>query len=164
MRSVPQDDQLVYVGLDVHKDSITAGVLWPGRDTPELERFFADEVCLRRFLEPLGDPRRLRVCYEAGPTGFELARLLQALRVPCEVIAPSLIPRAPGERVKTDRRDARRLVRLFRSGQLTAIHVPSRQEEAVRDLCRARTDMVIDRNRARHRLSKVLLRHGECYR
>jgi transposase len=164
MRSVPQDSEAVYVGLDVHKDSITAGVLWPGQDSPELDRFFADEVCLRRFLEPLGDPKRLRVCYEAGPTGFELARLLQALRVPCAVIAPSLIPRAPGERIKTDRRDARRLVRLLRAGQLTAIHVPSRQEEAVRDLCRARTDMVIDRNRARHRLSKFLLRHGEVYR
>jgi transposase len=83
MRSVPQDNQLVYVGLDVHKDSISAGVLTPGRETPEVDRFFADEVCLQRFLEPLGDPKRLRVCYEAGPTGFELARLLQALRVPC---------------------------------------------------------------------------------
>jgi transposase len=164
MRSVSQDNQLVYVGLDVHKDSISAGVLTPGREAPEVDRFFADEVCLRRFLEPLGDPKRLRVCYEAGPTGFELARLLQALRVHCEVIAPSLIPRAPGDRIKTDRRDARRLVRLFAAGQLIRIHVPSRQEEAVRDLCRARTDMVIDRNRARHRLSKFLLRHGEVYR
>src|SRR6516165_7375245 len=146
MRSVPHDAEAVYVGLDVHKDSITAGVLQPGRQTPELERFFHDEVSVRRFLDRLGDRRRLRVCYEAGPTGFELARLLEALRVDYLVAAPSLIPRAPGDRVKTDRRDARRLTRLFQGGQLTAIHVPTRQEEAVRDLCRTRTDMVIDLN------------------
>ena len=164
MRSVPHDAEAVYVGLDVHKDSITAGVLQPGRQTPELERFFHDEVSVRRFLDRLGDRRRLRVCYEAGPTGFELARLLEALRVDYLVAAPSLIPRAPGDRVKTDRRDARRLTRLFQGGQLTAIHVPTRQEEAVRDLCRTRTDMVIDLGRARHRFSKFLLRHDHPYR
>jgi transposase len=133
-------------------------------ESPEFERFFHDEVSIRRFVDRLGDRRQLRVCYEAGPTGLELARLLEALRVPCEVIAPSLIPRAPGDRVKTDRRDARRLARLLRAGELTPIHVPTRQEEAVRDLCRARTDMVIDLNRGRHRLSKFLLRHGQPYR
>jgi transposase len=164
MRSVSENSEVVYVGLDVHKDSISAGVCWPGRESPEFERFFHDEVSIRRFVDRLGDRRQLRVCYEAGPTGLELARLLEALRVPCEVIAPSLIPRAPGDRVKTDRRDARRLARLLRAGELTPIHVPTRQEEAVRDLCRARTDMVIDLNRGRHRLSKFLLRHGQPYR
>jgi transposase len=82
----------------------------------------------------------------------------------CEVIAPSLIPKAPGDRVKTDKRDARRLARLFRAGQLTAVRVPTPAEEAVRDLCRAREDMVIDRTRARHRLDKFLLRHGRIWR
>jgi transposase len=164
MRSVPQDAEAVYVGLDVHKDSITAGVLGPGQHAPELERFFHDELSIRRFLDRVGDRRRLRVCYEAGPTGFELARLLEAPRVECVVVAPSLIPRAPGDRVKTDRRDARRLTRLLQASQLTPIHIPTRQEEAVRDLCRTRTDMLIDLNRARHRLSKFLLRHGLPYR
>ena len=164
MRSVPHDVEAVYVGLDVHKDSITAGVLGPARETPEVERFFHDELSIRRFLDRLGDRNRLRVCYEAGPTGFELARLLEALRVDCVVVAPSLIPRAPGDRVKTDRRDARRLTRLFQGGQLTPIHVPTRQDEAIRDLCRTRTDMLIDLNRGRHRLSKFLLRHGLPYR
>jgi transposase len=163
MCSVPQDG-LVFVGLDVHKDSISAGVLPADRETPELERFFHDETSVRRFVDRLGDRARLRVCYEAGPTGFELERLFRALRVDCAVIAPSLIPKAPGDRIKTDRRDARRLARLHRAGQLIAIHVPTRQEEAVRDLCRARTDMLIDLQRARHRLSKFLLRHDHPWR
>ena len=103
-------------------------------------------------------------CYEAGPTGYELCRWLSRAGVRCEVIAPSLIPTRPGDRVKTDRRDARRLALLFRGGQLTAVRVPTPEEEAVRDLCRARADMVLDRTRARHRLSKFLLRHGRVWR
>jgi transposase len=103
-------------------------------------------------------------CYEAGPTGYELARTLRRAGIRCEVIAPSLIPTRPGDRVKTDKRDARRLAVLFRAGQLTAVRVPTVAEEAVRDLCRARADMVIDRTRARHRLGKFLLRHGRIWR
>jgi transposase len=99
-----------------------------------------------------------------GPTGFELARLLDRLHVRCEVIAPSLTPKAPGDRVKTDRRDARRLARLHRAGELVAIRIPTLAEEAVRNLCRARADMVTDRTCARHRLSKFLLRHGRAWR
>jgi transposase len=95
-----------------------------------------------------------------GPTGYELARLLQRMHVRCEVIAPSLIPRPPATRPETDRWDCRRLARLHRAGELVAIRIPTIQEEAVRDLCRARADMVEDRTRARHRLSKFLLRHG----
>jgi transposase len=110
------------------------------------------------------DPRRVWACYEAGPTGYELARLLRGLGVRCEVIAPSLIPARPGDRVKTDRRDAIRLAGLFRGGQLSSVRVPTVAEEAVRDLCRARADMVIDRTRARHRLGKFLLRHGRVWR
>jgi transposase len=106
----------------------------------------------------------VRACSEAGPTGYELARLLRSLGVHCEVIAPSLIPTAPGDRIKTDKRDARRLVRLYRAGELTAIRVPTVAEEAVRDLCRARADMVIDQTRARHRLGTFLLRHGRVWR
>src|SRR5207237_9330903 len=110
------------------------------------------------------EPRALRACYEAGPTGYELHRLFTSLGVRCQVIAPSLIPKAPGDRIKTDRRDARRLARLHRAGELTAIRVPSLAEESVRDLCRARDDAVADRTRARHRLSKFLLRHGVVWR
>ena len=154
----------IHLGLDVHKDTISAAILAPDRDGPDVERIPHDEVSVRRLVGRLGDPRWLRACYEAGPTGFELVRLLERLQVRCEVIAPSLIPKAPGDKVKTDRRDCRRLARLHRAGELVAIRVPTVQEEAVRDLCRARADMVEDRTRARHRLSKFLLRHGRPWR
>jgi transposase len=153
-----------HLGLDVHKDTISVAILAPDRDGPDVERIPHDEVSVRRLVGRLGDPRWLRACYEAGPTGYELARLLERMHVRCEVIAPSLIPKAPGDRVKTDRRDCRRLARLHRAGELVAIRIPTIQEEAVRDLCRARADMVEDRTRARHRLSKFLLRHGRPWR
>jgi transposase len=153
-----------HLGLDVHKDTISVAILAPDRDGPDVERIPHDEASVRRLVGRLGDPRWLRACYEAGPTGYELARLLERMHVRCEVIAPSLIPKAPGDRVKTDRRDCRRLGRLHRAGELVAIRIPTTQEEAVRDLCRARADMVEDRTRARHRLSKFLLRHGRPWR
>jgi transposase len=153
-----------HLGLDVHKDTISVAILAPDRDGPDVERIAHDEASIRRLVGRLGDPRWLRACYEAGPTGYELARLLAGMGVRCEVIAPSLIPKAPGDKVKTDRRDCRRLARLYRAGELVAIRIPSVQEEAVRDLCRARADLVQDRTRARHRLSKFLLRHGRPWR
>jgi transposase len=110
------------------------------------------------------DRRALRVCYEAGPTGYDLARMLIRWGVSCDVIAPSLVPKAASDKVKTDKRDARRLARLHRAGELTAIHIPTPEQEAVRDLCRARVDVGIERTRARHRLSKFLLRHSQIYR
>jgi transposase len=153
-----------HLGLDVHKDTISVAILALDRDGPDVERIAHDEASVRRLVGRLGDPRWLRACYEAGPTGYELTRLLAGMGVRCEVIAPSLIPKAPGDRVKTDRRDCRRLARLHRAGELVAIRIPSVQEEAVRDLCRARADLVQDRTRARHRLSKFLLRHGRPWR
>jgi transposase len=153
-----------YLGLDVHKDTISVAILAPDCDGPEVERISHDEASVRRLVGRLGDPRWLRACYEAGPTGYDLARLLASIGVRCEVIAPSLIPKAPGDRVKTDRRDCRRLARLHRAGELVAIRIPTPTEEAVRDLCRARADLVEDRTRARHRLSKFLLRHGRVWR
>jgi transposase len=153
-----------WVGLDVHRDSITSAVLPPGADTALIDRWFHDEASVRRFVSSLGNPQAVRACYEAGPTGYDLARLLGRLGVATEVIAPSLIPITPGSKVKTDKRDARRLAHLYRAGELTAVHIPTQSEEAVRDLARARADVVIDRTRARHRLSKFLLRHGEVYR
>jgi transposase len=105
----------------------------------------------------------VRCCYEAGPCGFELQRALSTRSIPCDVIAPALIPRRPGERIKTDRRDASQLAILYRAGALTAIHIPTDQEEAARDLLRCREDIRVDLLRARHRLSKFLLRHGRRF-
>jgi transposase len=154
----------IHLGLDVHKDSISAGILNPGHETPDVEKIFHDEESVRRLIGRFPDPRLVRACYEAGPTGYDLARLLVSMGVRCEVIAPSLIPRAPGDKVKTDRRDCRRLARLHRAGELVAIRIPTPLEEAVRDLCRTRGDMVEDLTRARNRLSKFLLRHGRVWR
>lgn len=106
----------------------------------------------------------MRACYEAGPTGYELHRLLASIGVATDVVAPSLIPRVPGDHVKTDRRDCRRLAHLHRAGELTSIRVPTRAEEGIRDLCRARQVAVEERRRARQRLSSFLLRHNEVYR
>ncbi|HET6953481.1 MAG TPA: IS110 family transposase [Acidimicrobiales bacterium] len=150
--------------MDVHKNSISTGLLEPGSDTPLLDKLSADDEAVRRLVARFEEPDRVWACYEAGPTGYELARTLRTAGVGCEVIAPSLIPARPGDRVKTDKRDARRLALLFRGGQLSSVRVPTVAEEAVRDLCRARADMVIDRTRARHRLGKFLLRHGRVWR
>jgi transposase len=163
---VPSVSQLgpTHLGLDVHKDTIAVAILAPDHESPEVDRIPHDEASVRRLVGRLGDPRWLRACYEAGPTGYDLARLLHSMHVCCEVIAPSLIPKAPGDKVKTDRRDCRRLARLHRAGELVAVRIPTVQEEAVRDLCRARADMVQDRTRARHRLGMFLLRHGRAWR
>ncbi len=162
MISVPHHSTLL--GLDVHKLTISVGVLQPDADTPVVDKIASDPESVRRLVDRFADRSKLVACYEAGPTGYDLARQLQHLGVRCEVAAPSLIPTAPGDKVKTDKRDARRLALLLRSGQLTAVRIPTEAEEAVRDLCRARADMVIDRSRARHRLSKFLLRHGRVWR
>jgi transposase len=154
----------IHLGLDVHRDTISVGILLPDQQVPEVDRIAHDEASIRRLVGRLGDRSRLRACYEAGPTGYDLARLLSSIGVSCQVIAPSLIPTAPGDRVKTDARDCRRLARLHRAGELVAIRIPTPTEEAVRDLCRTRADMVADRTRARHRLSKFLLRHGRIWR
>jgi transposase len=163
MNSVTQRG-LTFVGLDVHKDSISAAILRPRLEVPDVEKISSDDESVRRFISRFKQPKQLRVCYEAGPTGFGVARLLTAMNVSCEVVAPSLIPKAAGDRVKTDRRDARRLARLYRAGELVPIRVPTLSEEAVRDLCRARADVVDDRKRARQRLGALLLRHGQIYR
>ena len=151
-----------YVGLDVHKDTIVAAVLRPRRKTAEVTKLANNEAAVRRFVRKLrkAGAGRIAACYEAGPTGFALQRLLLGLEVDCQVIAPSLIPAKPGERIKTDRRDAIKLAELLRADLLTMVHPPTPEQEAVRDLCRAREDAVRDRTAARHRLSKFLLRRG----
>ena len=164
MSSIAAAGGLTYLGLDVHRDTISVAVLGPRQKAPTVDRIAYDEPSIRRLLAQFPDRHRLRASYEAGPTGYELARLLGRLEVRCEVIAPTLIPKAPGDKVKTDRRDCRRLARLHRVGELTAIRVPTEAEEAVRDLCRARADLISDRTRTRHRLSKFLLRHDRIWR
>src|SRR5512139_3205379 len=158
----------LHLGLDVHKDSITIAIA--PADLPREIRLFgtitndlhALEKALTRIRKAHPDAR-LQVAYEAGPCGFGLARRLQQLRVPCLVAAPSLIPKQPGAPFKTDQRDARALARLLRAGELTAVYIPEPTDEAIRDLCRARTDAVDDLRRCRHRLKGFLLRHGYRY-
>jgi transposase len=152
------------LAMDVHKNTISTGLLEPGSTSPVLDKISADDESVRRLIARFDDPAQVWACYEAGPTGYELARTLRRAGMRCAVIAPSLIPTRQGDRVKTDKRDARRLAVLFRASQLTSVRVPTVAEEAVRDLCRARADMVIDRTRARHRLGKFVLRHGRVWR
>jgi transposase len=163
MNSMTQVEGPIHLGLDVAKNAIVVGVLLPDRDGANVDRIAHDEASIRRLVDRFPDRDALRVCYEAGPTGFGLYRLLRSVGVCCDVVAPSLIPRSPGNRVKTDKRDARRLATLHRSGQLVAIAVPTPEQEAVRDLCRARSALVYDRRRARQRLDKFLLRHDRVY-
>src|SRR5216117_3706771 len=146
----------VTVGLDVHARSIRLAAVCA--DELLEERTLAyDEEAVERLL------RRwpaVRCCYEAGPTGFGLQRFLAGRGIDCQVVAPGLVPQRPGDRVKTDSRDARKLARLLAGGLLEAIHVPSPELEAARDLVRAREAARVDRMRDRHRLSKFCLRHG----
>jgi transposase len=151
------------IAFDQHAATTVAAVLLPGHRTPALHSLTSDASTIVRFVERLRRQGAVRCCYEAGPCGFELQRALQARAIPCDVIAPALIPRRPGDRIKTDRRDAGHLAVLYRAGALTAIHIPTEQEEAVRDLLRCREDIRADLLRARHRLSKFLLRHGRRF-
>jgi len=152
------------LAMDVHKNTISIGLLEPHSDSPLVDKVSTDDESIRRLIARFEDPTAVWACYEAGPTGYGLARVLRNAGMHCEVIAPSLIPARPGDRVKTDKRDARKLALLFRGGQLSAVRVPTVAEEAVRDLCRAWADVVIDRTRARHRLGRLLLRHGRVWR
>ncbi len=150
-----------FVGLDVHADSIAIAVAEPGRGEPaDLAIIPNDTRLLVKRLRRMG---KVKCCYEAGPTGFGLHRDLTAEGIDCVVVAPSLVPRKGGERVKTDRRDAVKLARFLRSGDLTAIHVPDAATEAMRDLERARDDAKRAERTARHQLGKFLLRHGRRY-
>jgi len=153
-----------YVALDDSKRKIVAGISRPGDAQPELRESANDPRLIRRLFERLKrEGRAVAACYEAGVSGYDLYRQITALGVECVVIAPALTPRRPGQRIKTDRRDAAKLVRLFRAGELTAIHVPAEAEEAVRDLVRCRDDLRRDVLRWRHRVLKLLARHGRAY-
>jgi transposase len=152
-----------FVALDDSKRRIVAGILRPGTTEPELREIPNEPKLVRRLIERLKREGPVEVCYEAGVSGYDLYRQITGLGVPCQVIAPALTPRRPGQRIKTDKRDARKLVRLFRAGELTAIHVPDEAEEAVRDLLRCREAVRRDVVRWRHRAVKFLDRHGRRY-
>jgi transposase len=154
-------DTIKYVGLDVSKEKIAVAIAEEGREAPRYYGMIPHSLeAIRKLVEKLGDKKQIKVCYEAGPTGYPLYRFFLSLGIECFVIAPSLIPSKPGERIKTDRRDAVRLAQLFRAGELTSIYVPTEDDEALRDLVRAREDAKEDELRVKHRLTKFLLRHN----
>lgn len=158
-------DVTTYVGIDAHKKSLFIARLIGHETLPVTWQLANEPTAVRRLVRKLEReaPGPVRVCYEAGPCGYALQRALGTPRVSCQVIAPALIPRKPGERVKTNRRDARKLVELLRAGLLTEVRPPTPAEEAVRDLCRAREDAREDLQRCRQRLAKLLLRRGVHY-
>ncbi len=167
IREEPAVNQgITFVGLDAHKRSISVAMLLPGREAAIEWQLANEGGAVRRMVRKVEReaPGEVRFCYEAGPCGYALQRqITEAGKASCMVVAPSLIPVKPGERIKTDRRDARKLGELFRAGLLTEVQPPSEGDEAVRDLCRAREDAMEDLQRCRHRLAKMLLRRGLIY-
>lgn len=149
-----------FIGLDVHAETIAVAVAEPHGEVRSLGVIPNRPESIRKLVKKLGPPAQLRVCYEAGPTGYVVYWQLTALEVPCQVVAPTLVPVKAGDRVKTDRRDALKLARSYRAGDLTPVWVPDAAHEALRDLVRAREAAKKDQVRARHRLGKFLLRHG----
>jgi len=159
----------VYIGIDAHKESNSLALAFTGTNAPEYYGKVSSD--LNRFIKAIRGIQKkhglakdeVALCYEAGPTGFVLARRMIKLGYECQVIAPSLIPIQSGNRVKTDRRDARKLAGLFRAGQLICVHIPEVDDEVIRDVCRGRTDAVNERSRSRKQLGSFLLRNGYHY-
>jgi transposase len=160
MRKEPVMSKLRFLGLDVHAETIAVAVAEPTGEVRRVGQIPNRPESVQQLVKKLGAPEQLRACYEAGPTGYVLYWQLTALGVACEVVAPTLIPVKAGDRVQTDRRDAEKLARCYRAGDLTAVWVPDPAQEALRDLVRAREAAKQDQLRARHRLAKFLLRHG----
>jgi transposase len=154
-------EKLRFLGLDVHAETIAVAVAEPDGEVRSLGTIPNRAESIRKMIRKLGPAEKLRACYEAGPTGYVVYWQLAEMGVQCEVVAPTLVPVKAGDRVKTDRRDAEKLARCYRSGDLTAVWVPDEGSEALRDLVRAREAAKQDQMRARHRLSKFLLRSGQ---
>jgi transposase len=158
--------KLNYIGLDVHKKNIVMGESRNPGESQVTGEFLNTESGVKGFLKKLNklsEEYELKICYEAGPCGYALKRVLDAKGYSCEIIAPSLIPVATGNRIKTDKRDAAKLARLFRAGELTFIEVPDENKESVRDLVRCRDDIMTDIKRTKQRLNHFLIRQGFNY-
>jgi transposase len=160
MRKEPVMMKVRFVGLDVHAETIAVAVAEPGEEVRALGMIPNRPESIHKLVKKLGPAANLRVCYEAGPTGYVIYWQLTGLGVHCDVVAPTLVPVKAGDRVKTDRRDALKLARSYRAGDLTPVWVPDAAHEALRDLVRAREAAKKDQLRARHRLGKFLLRQG----
>ena len=157
-------DSITWVGIDAHSDSLRIAMYRGGSLEAEEWTEMADAAGKRLVRKLKALQGRVRCVYEAGPTGYDLRRKLEKAGIDCQVAAPSLIPRKPGDKIKTDRRDARKLARLYRAGELTLIQIPDETREAVRDVLRAREDVLEQVLRDRHHLSRFLLRHGYRFR
>jgi transposase len=154
-----------YVGMDVHKETIAVAIAKEGRGDPAYYGEIPNtSEAIKKLIKKLAsNGEKVSFCYEAGPCGYDLYRQLINLGQRCDVVAPSLIPKKSGDRVKTDRRDANTQTRLYRAGELTAVWVPGKEQEAIRDLTRAREDMKAMEGHARQRLGAFLLRHGKRF-
>ena len=153
-----------FVGLDVHQNTVAVAVASAGREEPRFVGTVAPQWgALSKALDRLGRREALEIVYEAGPCGYTLARRLRAQGYRCNVIAPAKVPRRPGDRIKTDRRDALLLARAARAGELVSVTIPDERDEALRDLTRAREDAVRARLKVRQQLKAMLLRHGHRY-
>ena len=162
--SIAPAEVRLWVALDVHKHSIVAAIVPPSGGVAQVQRIDNTERAIGRLIGRLGGPEGLAVAYEAGPCGYDLLRVLGRFGVACDVIAPSLVPVRPGDRVKTDRRDAKKLVRLYRAGELSFVAPPTPAQEGLRDLVRCADDLRCARTAARHRVGKQLLRYGRIFR
>jgi transposase len=156
-------NQFTWVGLDVHADSITAAVLEGDNQQPEIIKLSGDLMKVRRLFRRLSKQAPIKACYEASGAGFVLHRVLADDGFHCDVIAPSLIPRKPGDRRKTDRLDATMLARLYRSGHLTPVHVPSQEQEGLRRLLRVRYAYQSYTTATKHRISGIMRNHGHVF-
>ena len=158
-------NDITYVAIDAHKKMHQVLMQLPGEEPPVSWTVRNTEREILRMVKRIRKraPGEVEACYEAGPCGFALQRQLESKGIRCQVIAPSLIPKAPGDRIKTDRRDAAKLLKLQMAGLLTEVCPPTKEEEAVRDLCRCREAAMKDLKRARHRLLKFVLRHGYAF-
>jgi transposase len=159
------NNHITYVGMDAHKKSIQVALLLPEENVPTQWEIPNEPRVIKRMAKKLlkEAPGEVRCCYEAGPCGYALQRELKKHHVDCIVIAPTLTPRKPGDRIKTDRKDAKALATFYRAGLLTEVHPPTEKDEAVRDLCRCREDAKEDLNRHRHQMTKFLLRRAYIY-
>ena len=154
---------IMYIGMDVHKESIEIAIAEEGgnQEVRRYGRIDGELDCFERVVRKLvASGKQLRFVYEAGPCGYHLYRQLRAKGLECKVVAPSMVPKKSGDRVKTDRRDAVNLARLERAGELTAVHVPELEDEAMRELSRAREAAKRAETQAQHQLQGLLLRHG----